>query len=69
MKIKFIFIIKMNSNKIVNTAILAFNARHAVTADRIRHGDLEIILRDGLFYFISRGGARIANIREIQFYS
>jgi len=58
----------MNSDKMVNYAIYAFNARHAEATNTIRYGDLEIVLRDGVFHFVSRGGARISNIREINFF-
>jgi len=56
----------MNSNQIV-LATYASKSKQSEITTRLRYGDLEICLKDGSYYFISRGGARISNIREIKF--
>jgi hypothetical protein len=56
----------MKPNKIVY-ATYAFNAKKADYTPRLRHGDLEIILRNGIYHFVSNGGAQISNIRDINF--
>ena len=56
----------MNSNQIVY-ATFAHHARKADSTNTLIYGDLEICLREGAFYFVSKNGAKITNIRQINF--
>ena len=48
-------------------ATYAFNAKQSESTIKLKYGDLEILLKDGKFQFISKGGAIISNIKEIIF--
>ena len=56
----------MNSNQIV-FATFAHHARKADSTNSLIYGDLEISLREGAFYFVSKNGAKLTNIRQINF--
>ena len=56
----------MNSNQIVY-ATYAHHAKKSDSTHSITYGDLEICLREGAFYFVSKNGAKITNIRQINF--
>lgn len=51
----------------IDYATYAYNAKQAEFTTKLKYGDLEIVLKDGKFHFVSKGGAIISNIREILF--
>jgi hypothetical protein len=59
--------IKEMNRQTASYAIYAFNAKTSDSTNRLKYGDLEIILKDGKYHFISRNGAVIENIRSINF--
>ena len=56
----------MNSNQIVY-ATFAHHAKKADSTHSLTYGYLEICLRVGAFYSVSKSGAKITNIRQINF--
>ncbi|KAI5553309.1 hypothetical protein TVAGG3_0240680, partial [Trichomonas vaginalis G3] len=51
----------------ITYAIYAYNSKTAEQTQRLKYGDLEIILKNGHFEFVCKGGAVISNIKEILF--
>ncbi|KAI5505726.1 phage tail repeat-like family, partial [Trichomonas vaginalis G3] len=48
-------------------AIYAYNSKTAEQTQRLKYGDLEIVLKNDHFEFVCKGGAVISNIKEILF--
>ncbi|KAI5508302.1 phage tail repeat-like family, partial [Trichomonas vaginalis G3] len=62
--------LKAQSTQIPQTityAIYAYNSKTAEQTQRLKYGDLEIVLKNDHFEFVCKGGAVISNIKEILF--
>ncbi|KAI5495495.1 keratin-associated protein family [Trichomonas vaginalis G3] len=53
--------------QIITYAIYAYNSKTAEQTQRLKYGDLEIVLKNDHFEFVCKGGAVISNIKEILF--
>ncbi|KAI5509647.1 phage tail repeat-like family [Trichomonas vaginalis G3] len=53
--------------QLITYAIYAYNSKTAEQTQRLKYGDLEIVLKNGHFEFVCKGGAMISNIKEILF--
>ncbi|KAI5487197.1 phage tail repeat-like family [Trichomonas vaginalis G3] len=51
----------------ITYAIYAYNSKTAEQTQRLKYGDLEIVLKNDHFEFVCKGGAVISNIKEILF--
>ncbi|KAI5493609.1 phage tail repeat-like family [Trichomonas vaginalis G3] len=51
----------------ITYAIYAYNSKTAEQTQRLKYGDLEIVLKNDRFEFVCKGGAVISNIKEILF--
>ncbi|KAI5518836.1 keratin-associated protein family [Trichomonas vaginalis G3] len=51
----------------ITYAIYAYNSKTAEQTQRLKYGDLEIVLKNEHFEFVCKGGAVISNIKEILF--
>ncbi|KAI5552774.1 hypothetical protein TVAGG3_0232840, partial [Trichomonas vaginalis G3] len=61
---------KAQSAQVLQTityAIYAYNSKTAEQTQRLKYGDLEIVLKNDHFEFVCKGGAVISNIKEILF--
>ncbi|KAI5528452.1 hypothetical protein TVAGG3_0309070, partial [Trichomonas vaginalis G3] len=61
---------KAQSTQVLQTityAIYAYNSKTAEQTQRLKYGDLEIVLKNERFEFVCKGGAVISNIKEILF--
>ncbi|KAI5548442.1 phage tail repeat-like family [Trichomonas vaginalis G3] len=62
--------LKAQSAQVLQTityAIYAYNSKTAEQTQRLKYGDLEIVLKNDHFEFVCKGGAVISNIKEILF--
>ncbi|KAI5531060.1 keratin-associated protein family, partial [Trichomonas vaginalis G3] len=62
--------LKAQSTQVLQTityAIYAYNSKLAEQTQRLKYGDLEIVLKNDHFEFVCKGGAVISNIKEILF--
>ncbi|KAI5522789.1 hypothetical protein TVAGG3_0584340, partial [Trichomonas vaginalis G3] len=62
--------LKTQSTQVPQTityAIYAYNSKTAEQTQRLKYGDLEIVLKNDHFEFVCKGGAVISNIKEILF--
>ncbi|KAI5508463.1 phage tail repeat-like family [Trichomonas vaginalis G3] len=62
--------LKAQSAQVLQTityAIYAYNSKMAEQTQRLKYGDLEIVLKNDHFEFVCKGGAVISNIKEILF--
>ncbi|KAI5515846.1 hypothetical protein TVAGG3_0483040, partial [Trichomonas vaginalis G3] len=62
--------LKAQSTQVPQTityAIYAYNSKTAEQTQRLKYGDLEIVLKNDHFEFVCKGGAVISNIKEILF--
>ncbi|EAX76834.1 hypothetical protein TVAG_135800 [Trichomonas vaginalis G3] len=62
--------LKAQSARVLQTityAIYAYNSKTAEQTQRLKYGDLEIVLKNDRFEFVCKGGAVISNIKEILF--
>ncbi|KAI5510693.1 phage tail repeat-like family, partial [Trichomonas vaginalis G3] len=62
--------LKAQSTQVLQTityAIYAYNSKMAEQTQRLKYGDLEIVLKNERFEFVCKGGAVISNIKEILF--
>ncbi|KAI5536660.1 keratin-associated protein family [Trichomonas vaginalis G3] len=62
--------LKAQSTQVLQTityAIYAYNSKTAEQTQRLKYGDLEIVLKNDRFEFVCKGGAVISNIKEILF--
>ncbi|KAI5500735.1 hypothetical protein TVAGG3_0861860, partial [Trichomonas vaginalis G3] len=62
--------LKAQSTQVLQTityAIYAYNSKTAEQTQRLKYGDLEIVLKNDHFEFVCKGGAVISNIKEILF--
>ncbi|KAI5541460.1 phage tail repeat-like family [Trichomonas vaginalis G3] len=62
--------LKAQSTQVPQTityAIYAYNSKTAEQTQRLKYGDLEIVLKNEHFEFVCKGGAVISNIKEILF--
>ncbi|KAI5546572.1 keratin-associated protein family [Trichomonas vaginalis G3] len=62
--------LKAQSAQVLQTityAIYAYNSKTAEQTQRLKYGDLEIVLKNDRFEFVCKGGAVISNIKEILF--
>ncbi|KAI5548047.1 hypothetical protein TVAGG3_0163630, partial [Trichomonas vaginalis G3] len=62
--------LKAQSTQVLQTityAIYAYNSKTAEQTQRLKYGDLEIVLKNEHFEFVCKGGAVISNIKEILF--
>ncbi|EAX84443.1 hypothetical protein TVAG_264900 [Trichomonas vaginalis G3] len=62
--------LKVQSTQVLQTityAIYAYNSKTAEQTQRLKYGDLEIVLKNDHFEFVCKGGAVISNIKEILF--
>ncbi|KAI5494034.1 hypothetical protein TVAGG3_1048300, partial [Trichomonas vaginalis G3] len=62
--------LKTQSTQVPQTityAIYAYNSKTAEQTQRLKYGDLEIVLKNEHFEFVCKGGAVISNIKEILF--
>ncbi|KAI5528226.1 hypothetical protein TVAGG3_0305470, partial [Trichomonas vaginalis G3] len=62
--------LKVQSTQVPQTityAIYAYNSKTAEQTQRLKYGDLEIVLKNDHFEFVCKGGAVISNIKEILF--
>ncbi|KAI5550861.1 hypothetical protein TVAGG3_0204810, partial [Trichomonas vaginalis G3] len=62
--------LKAQSTQVLQTityAIYAYNSKTAEQTQRLKYGDLEIVLKNERFEFVCKGGAVISNIKEILF--
>ncbi|KAI5546401.1 hypothetical protein TVAGG3_0135980, partial [Trichomonas vaginalis G3] len=62
--------LKAQSTQVLHTityAIYAYNSKTAEQTQRLKYGDLEIVLKNDRFEFVCKGGAVISNIKEILF--
>ncbi|KAI5531068.1 phage tail repeat-like family [Trichomonas vaginalis G3] len=62
--------LKTQSTQVLQTityAIYAYNSKTAEQTQRLKYGDLEIVLKNDHFEFVCKGGAVISNIKEILF--
>ncbi|KAI5531998.1 hypothetical protein TVAGG3_0361960, partial [Trichomonas vaginalis G3] len=62
--------LKAQSTQVLQTityAIYAYNSKMAEQTQRLKYGDLEIVLKNDRFEFVCKGGAVISNIKEILF--
>ncbi|KAI5553092.1 keratin-associated protein family [Trichomonas vaginalis G3] len=53
--------------QLITYAIYAYNSKTAEQTQRLKYGDLEIVLKNDHFEFVCKGGAVISNIKEILF--
>ncbi|KAI5522379.1 hypothetical protein TVAGG3_0578260, partial [Trichomonas vaginalis G3] len=51
----------------ITYATYAYNSKTAEQTQRLKYGDLEIVLKNDHFEFVCKGGAVISNIKEILF--
>ncbi|KAI5544589.1 phage tail repeat-like family, partial [Trichomonas vaginalis G3] len=51
----------------ITYALYAYNSKTAEQTQRLKYGDLEIVLKNDHFEFVCKGGAVISNIKEILF--
>ncbi|KAI5504622.1 phage tail repeat-like family [Trichomonas vaginalis G3] len=62
--------LKAQSTQVLQTityATYAYNSKTAEQTQRLKYGDLEIVLKNDHFEFVCKGGAVISNIKEILF--
>ncbi|KAI5511027.1 hypothetical protein TVAGG3_0727710, partial [Trichomonas vaginalis G3] len=62
--------LKAQSAQVLQTityATYAYNSKTAEQTQRLKYGDLEIVLKNDHFEFVCKGGAMISNIKEILF--
>ncbi|KAI5510906.1 hypothetical protein TVAGG3_0725940, partial [Trichomonas vaginalis G3] len=62
--------LKAQSAQVLQTityATYAYNSKPAEQTQRLKYGDLEIVLKNDHFEFVCKGGAVISNIKEILF--
>ncbi|KAI5522321.1 phage tail repeat-like family [Trichomonas vaginalis G3] len=62
--------LKAQNTQVLQTityAIYAYNSKTAEQTQRLKYGDLEIVLKNEHFEFVCKGGAVISNIKEILF--
>ncbi|KAI5551732.1 hypothetical protein TVAGG3_0218380 [Trichomonas vaginalis G3] len=62
--------LKAQSTQVLQTityAIYAYNSKTAEQTQRLKYGDLEIVLKNDYFEFVCKGGVVISNIKEILF--
>ncbi|KAI5523340.1 keratin-associated protein family [Trichomonas vaginalis G3] len=62
--------LKAQNTQVLQTityAIYAYNSKTAEQTQRLKYGDLEIVLKNEYFEFVCKGGAVISNIKEILF--
>ncbi|KAI5500810.1 hypothetical protein TVAGG3_0862960, partial [Trichomonas vaginalis G3] len=62
--------LKAQSAQVLQTityATYAYNSKTAEQTQRLKYGDLEIVLKNDHFEFVCKGGAVISNIKEILF--
>ncbi|EAX98894.1 hypothetical protein TVAG_210880 [Trichomonas vaginalis G3] len=59
--------IKQQQPQTITYAIYAYNSKTAEQTQRLKYGDLEIVLKNDHFEFVCKGGAVISNIKEILF--
>ncbi|KAI5499661.1 keratin-associated protein family, partial [Trichomonas vaginalis G3] len=62
--------LKAQSTQVLQTityAMYAYNSKTAEQTQRLKYGDLEIVLKNDHFEFVCKGGAVISNIKEILF--
>ncbi|KAI5499572.1 phage tail repeat-like family [Trichomonas vaginalis G3] len=62
--------LKAQSTQVPQTityAIYAYNSKTSEQTQRLKYGDLEIVLKNDHFEFVCKGGAVISNIKEILF--
>ncbi|KAI5512878.1 hypothetical protein TVAGG3_0756100, partial [Trichomonas vaginalis G3] len=62
--------LKAQSTQVPQTityAIYAYNSKTAEQTQRLKYGDLEIVLKNDHFEFVCKGGTVISNIKEILF--
>ncbi|KAI5483893.1 hypothetical protein TVAGG3_0903780, partial [Trichomonas vaginalis G3] len=62
--------LKAQSTQVPQTityAIYTYNSKTAEQTQRLKYGDLEIVLKNDHFEFVCKGGAVISNIKEILF--
>ncbi|KAI5550106.1 phage tail repeat-like family [Trichomonas vaginalis G3] len=62
--------LKAQSTQVLQTityATYAYNSKTAEQTQRLKYGDLEIVLKNDRFEFVCKGGAVISNIKEILF--
>ncbi|EAY06667.1 hypothetical protein TVAG_211170 [Trichomonas vaginalis G3] len=62
--------LKAQSTQVLQTityAIYAYNSKTVEQTQRLKYGDLEIVLKNDRFEFVCKGGAVISNIKEILF--
>ncbi|KAI5550237.1 hypothetical protein TVAGG3_0194990, partial [Trichomonas vaginalis G3] len=59
--------IKQQQPQTITYATYAYNSKTAEQTQRLKYGDLEIVLKNDHFEFVCKGGAVISNIKEILF--